>query len=469
VIIFLILILALILRLINLNQSLWLDEAVQAITAKNSISYIFTEITGDFHPPIYHFLMHFWVMIFNNSEISLRFPSVLFGIGAVYFVYKIGRLSNLKYLGYLGALFLATAPFHIYYSQEARMYSMGAFLVAGSVYYYMEFLKDAKGSFKNKGVLYFIFTLLALYTDYYAFLVLLAQGIYSFFKKRYRFFYFYLLYFIFYLPWLPMVLNQIKAGIAAKQIIPLWGSLVNISFIKALPLTFVKFSIGRITIFDKKIYSVVILGILGWLGILGMKVVKEIKNKKEDLLNIIALWFGVPLVFSWIISLVIPNFQPFRLLLILPAFYLLLAFGANENRSFPKYLFIALILGINLTSLSVYYLNPYFYREDWRGLVNFLKKDQQIKVVLPSTSSNWPIKYYDSASEIKMIYGVAGIEKISYLSSFSNLGNKVFYIRYLVPLFDPNETILKKLEESGYTKTEEVSFNQIPLWKFTKK
>jgi len=132
--IFPILLLALILRLINLNQSLWLDEAVQAITAKGSFAYIFQEIIGDFHPPLYHFLMHYWVSIFGSSEIAIRMPSVLFGVGTVWLVYKIAKIicgqwsvvsgqglgvkdhqsliTNHKSLATIAALFLATAPFH---------------------------------------------------------------------------------------------------------------------------------------------------------------------------------------------------------------------------------------------------------------------------------------------------------------------------------------------------------------------
>ena len=45
----------------------------------------------------------------------------------------------------------------------------------------------------------------------------------------------------------------------------------------------------------------------------------------------------------------------------------------------------------------------------------------------------------------------------------------VFYIRYLVPLFDPNEKILAELKAKGYTKVNEISFNQIPLWEFKKR
>ena len=52
--IILVLIFGLVLRLINLNQSLWLDEITQAVTSKGSFLNIFNELQGDFHPPLYH-------------------------------------------------------------------------------------------------------------------------------------------------------------------------------------------------------------------------------------------------------------------------------------------------------------------------------------------------------------------------------------------------------------------------------
>jgi uncharacterized membrane protein len=206
-----ILIIAFLMRLINLNQSLWLDEAVQAITAKTSLSYIFEEIKGDFHPPLYHFLMHFWVRVFGNSEVALRLPSVLFGVGTVWFVYRLGKLGKLKGLGELGALFLATAPFHVFYSQEARMYSMVTFLTAGSFYFFLRILenRDSERNWRGKG-LYFFFTLLALYTDYYAFLVLMTQALILLWRRSYKLLILYSSFLILYLPWLPMLLTQIK-------------------------------------------------------------------------------------------------------------------------------------------------------------------------------------------------------------------------------------------------------------------
>ncbi len=60
------------LRLVNLNQSFWLDEAVQAITSKGTFLSLFAELRGDFHPPLYHLLMWGWAHLFGNGEIAMR-------------------------------------------------------------------------------------------------------------------------------------------------------------------------------------------------------------------------------------------------------------------------------------------------------------------------------------------------------------------------------------------------------------
>ena len=460
--IYLVIILAFILRLVNLNQSLWLDEAVQAITAQKSLGYIFQEIKGDFHPPLYHFLMHFWTRIFGFSEVALRLPSIFFGVATVYFLYLIAKLlTKSQKLSLVIALLLATAPFHIYYSQEARMYALVTLLATGSMYFFFKTLKQKKPQIKNSTALaYFVFTLLALYADYYAFLVLLVQAIILLLKKKVKLLLIFCLFFLLYLPWLPMLLTQLKTGFLATQALPEWGRLVNLSFLKALPLTFVKFSLGRITIFNKTLYT----ALAGGLALIyGYFLSKALKQKQ------VFLWLLVPLAISWLISALIPNYQPFRLLLVLPAFYLLLALGIGKTKNFRVQVgaFILVIL-VNLFGLLTYYFNPYFHREDWRGAVYFLNRQQEAMVILPSEISSWPIEYYDPKSQLNLITASKGIKVVGAEPQLALQTKKVYFIRYLVDLFDPGERILKSLESQGYSKIKEISFNQIPLWEFEK-
>src|SRR3989338_8542208 len=147
-----ILVFALILRLININQSFWLDEAAQMIESSRPFSLQFA-LSSDFHPPLYHLLLHFWVY-FGNSETFARIPSVVMGVLSVYFIYKVARLLNIK-RGLIPAVFLLSlSPYHIYYSQEVRPYMLFALLSLASVYYLL----------KKDGLKYIFVNILLLYT-----------------------------------------------------------------------------------------------------------------------------------------------------------------------------------------------------------------------------------------------------------------------------------------------------------------
>lgn len=527
-----ILLLGLILRLINLNQSLWLDEAVQAITSQGAFAGIFTELQGDFHPPLYHILMWAWVHLFGSSEVVLRLPSVLFGVGTIWVVYKIVKsftseeddqssfsratlqvsLSSTSEvaewhparfsLAHLAALFMAVAPFHIYYSQEARMYAMTTFFACLSMYFFLKlFTSEAPSASRRTPFTpalpagrsqvagYILATALMLYSDYYGFLVLLAQIIaaFIFFKKQFislyprsefklRLYLYISISLLLFLPSLSLLFAQLKTGLQATATLPEWGRLVNVNFVKALPLTFVKFTLGRITIFNKKLYALVagvLFGVFGGVGIRGGRRVIREEREKKDLYLVILLWLTVPISMAWFLSLFVPNYQPFRLLLVLPAFYLLLAMGvASIQGRTLKAVALTFILLTSLFSLLTYYTNPFFHREDWRSLVRHVERQKVSVAILPSATSDWAWKYY---SQWQLAFSVSsGVRKVSQKDIEGIVFqptpvSKVHYIRYLVDLFDPEELISTRLEELGHAKMKEISFNQIPVWVYKKK
>lgn len=493
----LILFLGLILRLVNLSQSLWLDEAVQAVTAQQPFSYLFQEIRGDFHPPLFHFLIYGWTRLFGFSEIVLRLPSVLFGVATVWVVYKIAKLifTSEVVLPLIAALFLATAPFHIYYSQEARMYATTTFFVCLSMYFFMKLVLSAEIGERRKKLptpnsklltlSYILSTALLLYSDYYGFLVLLGQVIVVAILAKKRFFSFLVSWFFclfLFLPWLPMLWVQIQNGLQATQLLPGWERLVNVNFFKALPLTFAKFSLGRITIFNKKLYALVASVLFLVYGGIIVKAISGqylVISKKRKLnldhwpLIAILFWFFLPLLSAWSLSLFIPNYQPFRFLLVLPAFYLLLACGVSKLRTTMIYIIVvALILVVNLGSLFVYYRDPYFHREDWRGVVRYIESQERAVAILPSDTSNWPWRYY-STRKAELTTVSSGVKEIEEKDlNNCNIGQldnwTIYYIRYLVPLFDPQEKIASWLAENGFVKIKEISFNQIPVWEYEK-
>ena len=167
----LILAVGLILRFYKINQSLWLDEAINVTFVKNLNlhSLVFEYSIGDFHPPLYHIIMRGWVLLFGTSEIVVRLPSVILGFATVYVVYLIARKLFDDKTALISATLVATSPLHVYYSQEARMYMLAAFFASLSVYFFVSILK------KETLIYWFGFvvaTVLMLYSDYLPYLIL---------------------------------------------------------------------------------------------------------------------------------------------------------------------------------------------------------------------------------------------------------------------------------------------------------
>ena len=100
-----ILLFAIILRVINLNQSFWLDEAISGLAARDYsfVGSIKDFLPGDTHPPLYYLLLKFWTNIFGFSEISMRNLSVIFGVATVYVVYLLGRKVKDEKFGFLAS------------------------------------------------------------------------------------------------------------------------------------------------------------------------------------------------------------------------------------------------------------------------------------------------------------------------------------------------------------------------------
>lgn len=418
-----------ILRLISIDQSLWLDEATTAIVSQMSLSDFFTRfISADFHPPLYYLVINFWSNFFGTSEIVLRIPSVIFGSLTIYIVYLIAKEIKLKY-PIVPALFLATSGLHIYYSQEARMYSLAAFLVSLIVYLFL----------KKKWLLFSITLPILFLTDYLSILILPALLIYSYFYNRkitkniisssiplvITFF-----------VWFPFLFKQLAAGLALKSSSSNWWNLLGPVTFKNIGLIPIKFMIGRVSMDNKPIYYFLII----ILTIIFIYAISKAKNK------LVWSWFGISLVLGILISFLIPTLTYFRYLFILPAFYLLLSENTNK-------ILIILILLVNILTSGIYLFNTKFHREDWRGVSKLIGSE---KIVFPVNSQKEALTYYGKDKQIISKEELTKSDETFWLS------------RYVWDTFDENDSTRKFIEELGYNKITEVNLNGILLFKYAR-
>jgi 4-amino-4-deoxy-L-arabinose transferase-like glycosyltransferase len=111
------------LRLHHLGfQELWLDEALQLRMATTER---FAEaLRLEYSPPLGYLLWRGWVGLFGEGEVAMRSLAALFGIAFVPIAIAAGRAIISPAAGLWAGAFAATAPLHVYYSQEARAYSL---------------------------------------------------------------------------------------------------------------------------------------------------------------------------------------------------------------------------------------------------------------------------------------------------------------------------------------------------------
>ena len=122
-------------------QSLWWDEVVTWQQARLSWAEMLAATAADNYPPLYNILAMAAMRLLGETELALRLPSAMLGTLNVLAIFWVGRLAAGRPAGLLAALLLAGSPYHIWYSDEARMYALlacSATLFAGCLLSFAE-------------------------------------------------------------------------------------------------------------------------------------------------------------------------------------------------------------------------------------------------------------------------------------------------------------------------------------------
>jgi mannosyltransferase len=184
VILLLILALAAFLRLFRLDyQSLWYDEAYTAYVtdpATVGLSYIWSSGPVAEMPPLHHTLVYLSRLL-GTGEAFIRLPSVVAGILTVLVVYSIGCYCFSRRVAVLSSFAVSLSAFNVYYSQEARAYSLLMLFAIASTYFLFRATREHRRSW---WVAYALLVAMGLYTHLYMAFVMLAQNSYLLWKWR---------------------------------------------------------------------------------------------------------------------------------------------------------------------------------------------------------------------------------------------------------------------------------------------
>lgn len=473
--IYLILILGLGLRLVAINQSLWLDEAIGAVAVRD-LSYsglINSFLRSDNHPPLYYLMLKAWSGLFGYSEVSLRAPSVISGVLTVYVTYLIGKkITGRRFLGVFAGLLLATSPFHIYYSQEARMYALTGLLASLAVYAFLFLLE------RNDGLFYWILFSLSiaslLFSDYVPVFLLPVFWFVGFARKMdkawwTKFLLAHAALLAFGLVWLPTFLIQVEKGGWLLETLPAWKTVAGGATIKQALLVWMKLVLGRISFSDKPFYYTLVSVASIPFAIALFSALKERKNVATAW-----LWLVLPLLLGFAASFWFPAFIYFRFLYVVPAFYLLTAWGITRFRFLSKITLALSILLINSVGWLFYVTEPSQQREHWREAVAFVEErtGQDELVIFEFPEPFAPYRWYSGGriEAVGVTNSISADKDMTVEKTLRTIENKrgVYYFEYLRDLSDPERIVEQTLEAQGFTKASVYDYfpgvGQVTYW-----
>jgi O-antigen/teichoic acid export membrane protein/4-amino-4-deoxy-L-arabinose transferase-like glycosyltransferase len=155
------------------SRGLWVDEAISVDQAQMPFGEMLADMrTTDVHPPLHHAVLWVTVRVFGTSEFAVRLPSLLAGVALVPVLFWVGSTLYNRRTGWIAAVLAAIAPFCVWYSQEARMYSQ--FMLFAAVAIGAQVLAVRRGRWYDWG-LYALSTALMLWTQYFAVMPILVQ------------------------------------------------------------------------------------------------------------------------------------------------------------------------------------------------------------------------------------------------------------------------------------------------------
>jgi 4-amino-4-deoxy-L-arabinose transferase-like glycosyltransferase len=387
------------------SQSLWADEGLQYFVANNnSLGEIFSQVRS-FHPPLSFLINHAFLQI-GQSEFFLRLPSALFGVASLPLVYMLARELTSSRIALVSVGVLAVSPFHIWYSQEGRMYAEVLFLsLLSSV-----LLCQATKRGETRWWLYYVLVSAAgMYTQIFMLLALAAQFFWVLLFRRDRLMahaasgviiFLLFLPWIVFLPWVREFLHRVSPeSLGAAAVVGAKAPFRAGFSWQSVPYTFFAYSsgfslgpsvaelhgnrgLGFIMQFGPEISMIAV--VFGAVFLIGVPALNRSFGSRSAIFCLLGLCFPI---FGTLLYALVPG-ATYNVRYTIVGFpYFCIFLGAGLIQLFRRYrpagvAFLLGIFAISSTSLANHFYDPRYAKEDIRSAVAFWRSQSKLEHLL---------------------------------------------------------------------------------------
>lgn len=459
------------------RQSLWWDESLSLYRAQRSVPFILSNHidfpgmeTTDQHPPLYFLVLHIFAKLAGERDLALRLPSALFSTLTVPLVYALARRLFDQRTALGATLLVALSPFHLWYAQEARMYTMVTALCTLSLYALWRALNARQWRW---GAVAVGAMGAALATQYLAALLLPVQALLC-------------------AVWFLGNRATSRADKTRRRRVPKWRLrhglvLASIVLVLALSLFLARDHIRTllITLRAGRIYvplHTILLDVLNsyslglsvslrhvwpldiaFFAIYVTGVIATFRSGRDRTMRLVLLVGAIviPIALIWFFSLFLPVYMNSRyLMMVSPLFYLGIAAGVRAIASYrwPLALlaFVILVGGMAYSIQRYYDHDEYASKENYDGVAEKVLTHEQVGdlVVVNGAESLTAFQHYyrGHLPVISMPFAGSTPERIADdMSALANEYDRLFVVHGRRALTDPARLVLDWVERNTFT------------------
>ncbi len=348
-------------------QSLWRDETDAIRFALAPLPDLIKTLTQPgYNGPLFFLMLRGWIGVAGQSEIALRFPSLVFGVISVALIFAVGKRLFNRSIGLIAATLFAFSAYQVWYSQEAKMYTLITMLALASIYFLRRGVVEGRTRFWISVV---VATSLAMYAHILAALLIPVEV-------------------ALFVLWWPLSRKQIRTGAIAFALltlpyIPLAGWELPLVFQPA-ETGFAHYTFGGMLNTLGSAYTVSILTpLIDWSisVVIGLSAALTIWGLLESKFAIshrlaLLLWLGLPFLAILIVSINRPVFTDRYLIWIEAAYYLLIAIGLHSLWRIWKPIGLAALIGlvfVSTLSLNAQATTP--FKSDFRSAAQAIERE----------------------------------------------------------------------------------------------
>ncbi|MBI4426868.1 MAG: glycosyltransferase family 39 protein [Candidatus Magasanikbacteria bacterium] len=350
------------------------------------------------NPFLYNLVLRGWMNLLGQGEMTVRIPSLIFGLITIAFVYYLGQKWISRRAAIVSSLIISLSGIHLFVSTETRTYALFTLLTALSFYWFINIFVEKKIG-RWTWPLFFLTQVALLYSHLTALTVIIIQVLTLVYFKtadrasRKKFLLTQCFSLLIWSLWFtPSFLQKLNAGSLRGWFFTYDTNSSNI--FTNLTTLFVNTGVPD---FVLALFAIILLGIIFY----ALKVFPQQGQKNKNLLFILMLWSFVPAALGAFLGQYVTKYFVFSL----PGFALLIAWTFDQITDKTARLAItALFLVIFIPSTLTIATGPIF---SWYTITKYIEKNEVPKsaiLVIPFNEELVIKKYYRGQVPVEGVY-----------------------------------------------------------------